>query len=731
MDKQEDGQRYRARIVQAIEDHDNELAQQADRFKFRISVNDDDYEEILSYNEMLDYITQQENNQDAPVWKFKRIVAHEGPLRPGHPKYMGSKWNVLIEWTTGEVTAEPLSTIAADDPVTCALYAKEHGLLELDGWKRFKGIAKRHKKLLRMVNQVKLRSFRTAPRYMYGYEVPKNYEHAVELDKRNGNTKWQDCTKLEMDQLHEYSVFKDHGYKASAPDGYKKIRVHLVYAVKHDGRHKARMVADGHLTDVPAESVYSGVVSLRGLRLLLFLAELNGQKAWATDIGNAYLEAETTEKVYIVAGPEFGELEGHTLSIFKALYGLRTSGVRWHERLGDCLRDMGFKPCKAEPDIWMRRVGDIYEYIGTYVDDCAIISKNPQAITDALQKKYGFKLKGTGPIAFHLGCDFTRDDDGTLCIAPRTYIEKMISSYERMFGTKPKQTYLSPLEKGDHPELDTSEELDADGIQRYQSLVGSMQWAVSLARFDIATAVMTMSSFRVAPRVGHLERVKRIYGYLAKMRHAALRIRTGEPDYSGIPEQHFDWAHTVYGNVEEVLPKDLPELLGKPVVLTHYVDANLYHCMLTGRSVTAILTLVNQTVIDWYSKKQATVETATYGSEFVAARIAVERDIDLRTTLRYLGVPVRKKAYMFGDNESVVGSATTPHAKLHKRHNALSFHRVREAIAAKVIAFYHIRSEANPADILSKHWGYQQVWQVLQPILFWKGDTADLIEPRK
>ena len=76
-----------------------------------------------------------------------------------------------------------------------------------------------------------------------------------------------------------------------------------------------------------------------------------------------------------------------------------------------------------------------------------------------------------------------------------------------------------------------------------------------LARFDIATAVMTLSSFRVAPRVGHLERVKRVYGYLAKMRHAALRIRTGEPDYSGLPEQHFDWAQSVYGNVEEVRPK--------------------------------------------------------------------------------------------------------------------------------------------------------------------------------
>ena len=83
---------------------------------------------------------------------------------------------------------------------------------------------------------------------------------------------------------------------------------------------------------------------------------------------------------------------------------------------------------------------------------------------------------------------------------------------------------------------------------------------------------------------------------------------------------------------------------------------------------------------------------------------------------------------MFGDNESVVNSSTTPHAKLHKRHNALSFHRVREAIAAKIIGFYHVRSEANVSDILSKHWGYQQAWPLLRPLLFWKGDTKDLID---
>ena len=142
--------------------------------------------------------------------------------------------------------------------------------------------------------------------------------------------------------------------------------------------------------------------------------------------------------------------------------------------------------------------------------------------------------------------------------------------------------------------------------------------------------------------------------------------------------------------------------------------------------MTSVLQLINGNPIDWYSKKQATVETATYGSEFVAARTCVEQIIDLRHTLRYLGVPIIQMSQMFGDNKTVVDSATKIHAKLHKRHTALSFHRVQEAMAAGFIGFHHIAGSRNPADIMTKHWAYACVWSILQPLLFWQGDTANI-----
>ena len=138
------------------------------------------------------------------------------------------------------------------------------------------------------------------------------------------------------------------------------------------------------------------------------------------------------------------------------------------------------------------------------------------------------------------------------------------------------------------------------------------------------------------------------------------------------------------------MPEDAPVPPGKPVTLTHFVDANFHHDMLTEHSVTGTLHLVDQTPINWFLKKQATVEIATHGSELVAARTCVEQIIDLHNTLRHLGVPVPKKSRMFGDNKSVVDSSTKIDAKLHKRHTALSFHCVREAIASGFVGFHFL-----------------------------------------
>ena len=293
---EDNGERHMAKIID-IDDHEQPL----EDIKFKLKINKDQTEEIMSYNQLMDYIQKGTDAEEDPdsLFKFRDIIAHQGPLESTDPNHKGSKYNVMVEWVSGEVTYEPLTLISKDDAITCAVYAKKHDLLDTTGWKHLKRYAKTSKRLIRAVKQSRIRQVRASARYQHGFQVPKDYNDAMRLDKENGNTHWQDAMDLELTQIHEYKVFKDtgkakfHNGKVVAPDGFQKIRVHFVYAVKHDGRFKARLVADGHLTKEPVESIYCGVVSLRSLRMVVFLSQLNNLEIWGADVGNAYLEAYT------------------------------------------------------------------------------------------------------------------------------------------------------------------------------------------------------------------------------------------------------------------------------------------------------------------------------------------------------------------------------------------------------------------------------------------------------
>jgi hypothetical protein len=141
----------------------------------------------------------------------------------------------VIAWEDGSQTFELLHVITADAPVVCAQYAQRAGLLEEPGWKRFQKIAKREKKILRQVKQAKLTSFRSAPFYQFGYRLPRSVPEAFVIDADSGNTHCQDAMALEISQLKEFITFKDLGRGAIPPRDYQKIRVHFVFAVKHDG----------------------------------------------------------------------------------------------------------------------------------------------------------------------------------------------------------------------------------------------------------------------------------------------------------------------------------------------------------------------------------------------------------------------------------------------------------------------------------------------------------------
>ena len=294
----------------------------------------------------------------------------------------------------------------------------------------------------------------------------------------------------------------------------------------------------------------------------------------------------------------------------------------------------------------------------------------------------------------------------------KKYVESSIKNVE-MNATErglslPKRVQ-GPLSHGYKPELDTSPELDQKDTQWYQEMIGILRWAIELGRVDIQFEVTIMASFTANPREDHLKGVLHIFSYLKyqEPNRWLLMDPTYPSVFDGTQAPEFsDW-NEMYPDAEEPIPPDMPRPRGRHVIITCFVDADHASNRVTRRSHTGILILVNSAPIIWFSKRQNTVESSSFGSEFIAMRIAVDQIQSLRYKLRMFGVPLGEgdhviPATVYCDNQSVVTNASDCLSKLNKKHNSIAFHRVREACAAGWILVAKIASECNWADLLTK-----------------------------
>ena len=179
----------------------------------------------------------------------------------------------------------------------------------------------------------------------------------------------------------------------------------IIFNVKIDFMHKASLNARGHLTDPPTTLTCSSVVSRKSVRLAFLIAALNDLNIMVANIGNAYINAMTKEKVYTTTGKEFGDCARQIIIITRAPYGLKSSGAAWRSHLAQTLRDMNFKSSYADPDVWMRVVykGDgtsFYEYVICDVDDLLCISADSAAILGHVEQTYQLKEKLCKPESF-------------------------------------------------------------------------------------------------------------------------------------------------------------------------------------------------------------------------------------------------------------------------------------------------------------------------------------------
>jgi hypothetical protein len=266
------------------------------------------------------------------------------------------------------------------------------------------------------------------------------------------------------------------------------------------------------------------------------------------------------------------------------------------------------------------------------------------------------------------------------------YLKEAVRNLEMILAKDQKRLpmkVVTPLTSNYRPELDVSPLLDQAHHTLYMQLIGILRWAVELGRIDLHLPVALLAQYLAQPRVGHLDQVYHMFAYIKAHLRSRIILDATLPYIDSNRFRSVDW-RAFYPDAEEALPTNAPQPRGKAVVMSCFVDADHAGNKITRRSHTGVIIFCNRAPILWFSKRQNTVETSSFGSEFVAARIAVELIEGLRYKLRMFGIPIEGPTNVFCDNQSVVTNATIPESTLKRKHNSIAYHRVREAAAAGV-----------------------------------------------
>ena len=624
-------------------------------------------------------------------------------------------WFLNCDMKDGSSEWLPLKDLKESYPVQVAEYAVANKIAEepaFNWWIKYV-----LKKRDRIISKVKSRYWKKMVKY--GIKLPHSVKQALQFDRDSGTTFWRDAITKEMKNVMPAFQILEEG--ETPPIGYKHIDCHMIFDIKLEGLvRKARLVAGGHQTEVPKASVFSSVVSRDSVRILFTIAALNDLPILSCDVQSAYLHAPTTEKVMTKAGPEFGSQdEGKTVLIVRALYGLRSSGARWRDHMAATLREMNYVRSIGDPDVWMRAAtkpdgSHYYEYVLVYVDDLLSISMKPMETMDSIKKRYPLKAGSLKEPDQYLGAEIKKwniadSDDPTKtrwALSAEKYIksvkrdiEARLDSYGMRFSTKAKTPFSSASYR---PELDDTPELDDDKALWYMAIIGILRWCLELGRVDIICEISLLSSFLACPRVGHLEQALHVVAYLIQHQRSNLVMDDTEPDLSSLAEfQECDWSE-YYPDAKEPTPQNMPEPRGKAVSTTCFVDSDHAGCRMTRRSQTCLFLFLNSAPVVWYSKRQTTVESSTFGSESIAMKTAMDHIQALRFKLRMFGVPIDGATRVLCDNEAVVRNTTASESTLKKKQTSVAYHRNRECVASKMALVGKVHTSMNIADLGTK-----------------------------
>ena len=682
--------------------------------------------EVIGHRKNDDAINKEDGWIGSRTGARKRVITTKG-------------WDLHVRWETGDTSYIALKDIKECNPIEVSEYAISNNL-EVEpafAWWT-KTAIKRRNVMVSKVNR------RIRKNMKFGVKLPKNYQEAKILDRANGNSLWQEAIKKEMGNVKVAFKFLDDGTKM--PLGFKEITCHMIYDVKFDLTRKARYVGGGHLTKVSPSMSYSSVVSRDSVRIMFLIAALNDLDIEMCDIGNAYLNAETRERVWFRAGDEWGSARaGCQVMIIRALYGLKTSGAEWKKTFADYIKHtLGYDPCiGADDNVYLRAEktsdsNEYYSYIVVYVDDVLCLHKDPGRILNMINRDYRLKESPACP-TMYLGADICKyhvpgDVVGTHCwaMSADSHIKKALDVVKArmnesgvMFKPSKKVAEHPFSSQSYRPEFDLTKECNEDQVEFYQSLVGILRWLCEIGRIDILTKTSLLSTYLTCPRTGHLHQALHVFKYLGDHKRSKVVF---DPAYVDINDDHLPFEDRavnkakfmseLYPDAIEERPPNAPRPRGREVQITCFVDADHGGDQVTRRSRTGVLIYVNSAPIIWWSKRQNTCETSTYGSELVAMRQAVEMIKALKYKLWMFGIEIMEnETKVFGDNNSVIINTSVPESTLKKKHHSINFNFVREAVAAGLVLIFKVDTGSNLADLFTKLVNKETRKNIVQKIL--------------
>ena len=494
------------------------------------------------------------------------------------------------------------------------------------------------------------------------YHAAMRSEHADE---------WRHAITSEFDSLvKDFDAFTPIDI-ADMPADAKLIGSRFVFRTKRDQHgqvksYKGRLVARGDLqrSGIDYEETFAPVAKFTSIRLLIALAAENGYHIHQADIDKAYLHGKLDKPIYMRV-PDGVSMPGKVLKLNRSLYGLKQAGRIWNDEIDSTLSSLGY--CASEPDhcVYVKRdPSGLHHYIALYVDDLIILSKSMdeiEGVLSGLESKYG--VKRLGAAEYVLGIQIKRDPDGSITLSQEQYLKDVVAK----FGMRDAKGCSTPMKDGLQLELAPPETVSKEHRTRYLQAVGSLMYATTGTRPDLAYSICYLSRFSKSPTEAAWGAVKQVLRYVVDT-------------YS-------------YG---------LTYKLGKSAPLFGYSDCNWGACQTSSKSTMGYAFIYAGAAVSWQSKLQTRVADSTCDAEYLGLSNAGKEAVFLRQLLEELGHPIAEPTIVRGDNQGANALAYNPVHHARTRHIRLREHFVRDMVSRGEISVTYIPTAAMAADTFTK-----------------------------